>query len=172
MNPVNSNHRHSKSAGRVCHGCGSSLPPTTWQGRNRKWCSERCRKLTLYSRQCVDCGTTINTDGRVKDAAERCVQCAAIAAGAERKVWTREAIVDAIQRWAALYGEPPRTTNWNPTKANEIGKRHLAAVYRAREAGEWPSHNAVFRAFGSWNAAVEAAGFKSRPANHAGKEAA
>ena len=41
----------------VCQGCGESLPPTTWLGRDRKWCSERCRKAQHNEREaCVDCG--------------------------------------------------------------------------------------------------------------------
>lgn len=37
------------TTGRCC-GCGAELP-----GRQRKWCSERCRKLH-YEDGCIDCG--------------------------------------------------------------------------------------------------------------------
>lgn len=158
---------------RACHGCGATLAPNKAPGRQRKWCSDRCRKVTLYSRSCVDCGVTINTDGRVTNANQRCVPCAAKHSGAERKVWTADAVVAAIQTWAELHGEPPAMTTWSPSMARSIGKPELAqAEYMQGKAGEWPSPQAVIRAFGTWNAAIAAAGFDPRPAHHVRAKAA
>ncbi len=63
---------------RVCKGCGKELPPKTWRGRDRIWCSERCRK-DQYSGTCVECGAP--TDGTVpgrypgRGAPELCITC-------------------------------------------------------------------------------------------------
>lgn len=63
---------------RTCKGCGVELPPKTWQGRDRMWCSERCRK-SQYAGACVECGGP--TDGTVpgrypgRGAPERCRTC-------------------------------------------------------------------------------------------------
>jgi hypothetical protein len=58
-----------------CEGCGSPLAPNRGPGRQPKWCSERCRKVTLYSRQCESCGAVCNVDGAVAGAARRCGDC-------------------------------------------------------------------------------------------------
>ena len=67
--------------------------------------------------------------------------------GATGSIWTREAIICAIQRWVIEYGEPPTSKVWN-------GPR--------RPAG-YPSVPTVKERFGSWNAAIEAAGYRPRP---------
>lgn len=53
--------------------------------------------------------------------------------------------IDAIQRWAREHGEPPRMADWRPA------------------VGDYPSTSAVEERFGSWNAAIRAAGFTPRP---------
>jgi hypothetical protein len=99
----------------ACQACGVALRPN--RGRPRKWCSDRCRK-TQYSAPCADCGKPLNgSGGRGPNAAKRCAACAAVASGEERKIWTRDAIVLAIQEWAYEYGEPPGVADWNPYQA-------------------------------------------------------
>lgn len=49
---------------RLCAGCGAEVPPSAHHGRPRKWCSERCRKQTLYSHPCEDCGAPTTGDGQ------------------------------------------------------------------------------------------------------------
>lgn len=142
----------SGTPGRVCQGCGTDLPPKTRPGRDRKWCSDRCRKLTLYARPCLDCGTPVNVDGRVANAAVRCNPCD----GLSRVRWTRETVVAAIERWGALYGVSPSANEWNATLAREAGDTRY-------ESGDWPTIHTVQRVFGSWNAGIEAAGFVARP---------
>lgn len=149
----------------VCKGCGTELAPRDPHvpAPPRKWCSERCRKQTLYSRPCADCGKPLNgSNGTGPNAYVRCQPCGAKHSGAERKVWTREAIVAAIREWVDTYGEPPAANDWNVH-----GTRHWlhdeARARRFEEAdGHWPSHNSVFREFHSWNAALVAAGFDPR----------
>lgn len=55
-------------------------------------------------------------------------------------VYAPEAVVEAIRRWVAEHGEVPSLTEW-------------------RAAGVRPGVHTVYRRFGSWCAAVEAAGF-------------
>ena len=71
------------------------------------------------------------------------------------KVWTREAIIEAIQRWAKEYGRPPSAIDWK-----RRGENHPASsnVYRSKH------RSARHNAFASWAEAIEAAGFE-RPEN-------
>jgi hypothetical protein len=57
----------------VCQGCGVALKPNKAQGRKRVWCSERCRKRTMYSGECVDCGASTYSGDAVPP--ERCRHC-------------------------------------------------------------------------------------------------
>src|SRR5687768_12493599 len=83
----------------------------------------------------------------------------ATAAGVGRPTrWTRANIIEKIREWVALYGEPPRAADWNPSAAKWSGCTWRTERYRA---GDWPSLNATKRAFGgSLNAAIIAAGFE------------
>ncbi len=58
--------------------------------------------------------------------------------------WTCERIVAAIQAWNEIHGRPPTCTEWRTAT-------HLT-----------PTAAVVFRRFGSWNAAIAAAGFVAR----------
>jgi hypothetical protein len=114
-------------------------------------------------RACVDCGAPCNTDGSVTDACERCAPCSAKANGAARKVWTREAIIAAIEEWNAIHGEHPRVCDWNPTQARRLG-RALHPAY-VNEPERWPHYQTVLREFGvvgGWARAMRAAGFEPR----------
>jgi hypothetical protein len=85
-----------------------------------------------------------------------------IAGGRRVTRWSRESIVEKIREWAAAYGDPPSSADWNPSLA-----RWRAAEWRIERyrSGTWPSTNAVKRHFdGSFDAAVRAAGFEpARP---------
>jgi hypothetical protein len=72
--------------------------------------------------------------------------------------WSRELIIEKIREWAARYGEPPRSADWNPSLARWRAQEWRAERYRA---GVWPSTNAAKRPFGgSFDAAVRAAGLE------------
>jgi len=58
--------------------------------------------------------------------------------------WTHETIVYAITLWHRTYSRPPVTREWE-----HAGENH-------------PSRQTVARVFGSWNAAIAAAGFCPR----------
>lgn len=141
-------------AAQECIGCGSELPES-WHGRGRKWCSETCRKNTLYSRPCVDCGKRVSAYGRTK----RCSKCQHAKERSEA-VWTCAAIVAAIQAWANRHdGVPPTATDWNPAHAISLGHPEKAEKFYE---GAWPASSMVLRKFGSWNTAIGTAGFLPR----------
>lgn len=150
----------------TCQGCGAVGQQTTG-GRPKKWCSEHCRKNTLYGGTCVDCGTRTAYTGHGTAHAERCVLCSAKHNGALKKVWTREAIIAAFRGWAQEFGEHPAIPDWNPTMARILNDEERARRYEQR-SGEFPSPMTVVREFGTWNASVEAAGFVPRQPNGGG----
>lgn len=61
------------------------------------------------------------------------------------KVWTADAIAEAMRRWHAEHGEPPKFEEWR------------------RATPFQPNATTVQTVFGSWNAGVSYAGFKPRP---------
>lgn len=142
----------------VCHGCGAQLPPKTWAGRERIWCSERCRKAS-YGDPCVDCGKRTSLGAEHKRVPEpRCLSCAM----KHRRRWTPELVIAAIREWAAESGEVPSINDWNPWYArNVLGDEARARGFEDAD-GRWPSFSTPVRLFGSWNTAIFAAGFESR----------
>jgi hypothetical protein len=77
------------------------------------------------------------------------------------RTYTPDEIIAAIKRWVVLYGEPPAMIDWEPSRARRTGQ-----IWRAErsESGEWPSARMVTCQFAGFNAAVEAAGLRPRPA--------
>jgi hypothetical protein len=144
----------------VCHGCGTPVEQRS-HGRRRKWCSDRCRKVTLYSRPCLDCGATVNLDGRVTDPNVRCVECSV----AHIRAGSRQWILDSFAEWHRLFGVPPAAGDWNPSRARRMMKRpddyFGRTLARHDSTGRrWPSTTLVANHFGTWNAALSAAGFE------------
>lgn len=121
-------------------------------------------RVKRYGKPCKHCGKlTSGGDGRAH-APDYCKDCYAfnplIQAAKRRQLkWTKDSILQAIQRWHLLYGDTPSGTDWNPTLARKRGQ-----ILRAErwEKGNFPWFSQVFREFGSWNAAIEAAGFEPR----------
>ncbi|HEU4975728.1 MAG TPA: helix-turn-helix domain-containing protein [Baekduia sp.] len=120
-----------------------------------------------YAQPCVGCGApTSGGKGMRED--PRCQRCAATKAGAERTVWTRDAILAAGQWWIERHGEHPAACDWNSTQARRLGD--VPRYERARSlraAGRIPGHMTVHREFGSWNAFIAALGCEPR-APHGG----
>lgn len=130
---------------RVCKGCGTPLPPKTSTGRDRLWCSERCRKAQ-YDLVCSECGGRVSgtSPGKMVDRSEPvCGECSA----GHYAVWTREAIILAIQEWADEHGGIPPS-------ANQFRLAH------ALNPSALPTINHVLGRCGTWNAAIRAAGFE------------
>jgi hypothetical protein len=149
-----------------CAGCGTAISPSGPMDLRRKWCSERCRKRS-YAQPCIDCGArTIFGAEREKVEEPRCASCSA----AHRRVWTSERILETIRAWAAEHGEPPAMADWNPW-ASEHAYGDAERAQRARlglRDGHHPSATHVVYAFGTWSAALEAAGFEGRAAHGGG----
>lgn len=127
-----------------CEGCGTPFPPYSSRGRRRKWCSGRCRKQTLYSGQCIDCGAPTNGYDGPALASERCVACRR-QWEKDNARWTPEAIADALRADAAKRGRPPTAAEWTAATAAT------------------PTTSTVQFVMGSWNAGLEAAGLDARP---------
>jgi hypothetical protein len=75
--------------------------------------------------------------------------------------FSADEITGAIRRWADRYGEPPTMADWEPARARRLGQSWRAERF---ENGQWPSVRVVRLQFGSFNAAIAAAGFVIRPA--------
>ena len=117
----------------------------------------------------MDCGApTSGGEGRKSE--PRCQDCANRVNGDEATVWTRDRIIGAIRWWNDVYGEPPATPDWNSTQARDfLGDTERAQRFtRLHADGRIPWHTTVVLAFGSWNAAIEAAGFVPRQPNGGG----
>jgi hypothetical protein len=69
-----------------------------------------------------------------------------------------------FREWAELYGGPPAGPDWDPWRARNL---HDEARARRFEVGDWPCTSSVYEVFGSWGAAMIAAGFEPR-APHGG----
>lgn len=138
--------------------------PFTAGRRDAGFCSDRCRKAS-YSVPCADCGKPLSgSDGRGPNAPTRCVPCAARLSGVERRVWTHDAIVARIREWNDTYGEPPASPDWMPARARINNDEERARRFE-RADGYWPCGETVHHRFGSWNAALKAAGFEPRAAH-------
>jgi len=107
--------------------------------------------------ECVD--GTLRRYG-LRDDPELTRQRRAELARSLNKRWTPDLIIAAINAWAEQYGTPPAASDWNPALARRQGRPDRAERHAA---GDWPFYSTIFRYFPSWSAAIEAAGFPSRP---------
>lgn len=89
-------------------------------------------------------------------------------ATATRRRWGREAIIAAMRRWNELHGRPPVARDWNPGAARAGGRDDLAE--RFEREGCWPHLTTVRDTFGTWNAALQAAGLPTRGVGSRGPE--
>jgi hypothetical protein len=70
--------------------------------------------------------------------------------------WTDDAILSAIRLFDTRHGRPPTTTDWSPAAASSSGRM----PHPDDGPGDCPSPHTVRRAFGSFPAAVRAAGLE------------
>jgi hypothetical protein len=56
----------------TCDGCGEEFVYSNRRGRNPRWCSNLCRKRTLYSGTCEVCGAPTNGSNGREKAPKRC----------------------------------------------------------------------------------------------------
>jgi DNA-binding CsgD family transcriptional regulator len=94
----------------------------------------------LRASPCPGCGEPVVS-------ARRCLRCTLEQA---RPGWEQHEIVDAIRAWVAETGAPPSSTDW--------GAAGGPSAKWVRERPRWPGLAVVRRRFGSWEAAIDAAG--------------
>lgn len=129
---------------------------------------KRAAKRARYAGVCVDCGApTDGSDGPGK-ASARCIECHARWWRENFAIWDRERIITAVRAWAAEHnGTPPSATDWNPQQARLLGRPEKAEKFYADAA--WPFVSTVVDYFGTWNAAITAAGLQPRRPSHYGQ---
>jgi hypothetical protein len=76
-----------------------------------------------------------------------------------RDTWTRASILASLYDWVEETGRAPRRQDWTGERP---GRANLAQRRWMREHPRWPSSSCVAQHFGSWGAALEAAGLDAR----------
>jgi hypothetical protein len=84
-----------------------------------------------------------------------CRRCSSAGRSRWGRPFTDQEIITAIRAWHRLERRPPTRTDWQPTDKRGHPRWE-------RECPRWPPASHVIRRFGSWNAALQAAGF-NRP---------
>ena len=115
--------------------------------------SRHRQRLERYRGRCRDCGRLTTGSGGRARAPARCRRCA----GAQRRLWPGELILQRIREWTEETGSPPRVRDWSPAHAPA---GHQGAGRYLAERGHWPSASVVVARFGSFPAAVTRAGLK------------
>lgn len=118
--------------------------------------SKEIARKNSYRGTCEECGSSTNGSNGPGKAGRHCRNCAPDV----HAKWSKPRIVAAIQQWAQRYGQPPTCTDWMPAIARHHGSPSAADKQARYEADDWPCTNEVRRRFGTWNAAIEAAGFE------------
>lgn len=70
------------------------------------------------------------------------IAAAGEAANPRQPRWNRDLIVERVKAWVEIHGRPPTTSDWNAAES------------------EWPSDSTCYYHFGSFGAAIRAAGFE------------
>lgn len=123
--------------------------------------SQRARKES-YQGTCVICGTPTSGSYGPNNVQTLCYEHKMQNRPPKPHLWPKERIIKAMQDWETIFGEPPSMVDWNSTQARKMGDFDRAD-YFDQNKDLWPWFSQVFRAFGSWNAGIEAAGFTPRP---------
>lgn len=110
---------------------------------------DRARK-TKYDGECVDCGSRTTAAP-----AQRCAPCAAL----HSRLWTEERIIEALREFARRYDRPPSASDLNPGTARARGFHDRAE--RFYRDGIYPAASLIVGRFGSFNAALAAAGLRA-----------
>ncbi len=126
--------------------------------------AERMRSLSLSAKRrrtgaCVDCGGTTRYTGTLGNNGPS-LRCSGCRKEFERaaKIWTAEAVIDAIKRFASAHdGQPPSASQWIASDPENCYPPR-SSVYRCGSGSTAP--------FETWNEAIAAAGFKPTPVGH------
>ena len=82
--------------------------------------------------------------------------------------YTHDEILLRVRLWAVITGRPPAQKQWHISEVRkQAGRLRTRLDYHERaiglyEAGDWPATTTVVNRFGSFNAALVAAGFEAR----------
>lgn len=115
----------------------------------------RARKDS-YRGVCDDCGNPTDGSYGPNNTPAVCDACSHARQRADKR-WTREAVVDAIRRFHAQHGRPPRAQEWIASDQGN-GYPTRTAVYRSQSNSTAP--------FAKWADAIEAAGFPRPMTGH------
>lgn len=74
--------------------------------------------------------------------------------------WDEKRIAAALREWTREMGRPPKSYEWCPASARPIGLIGPEDSKWELEHPRWPGNTTVYRYFGSWAEALEAAGIK------------
>src|SRR3954454_17761912 len=80
----------------------------------------------------------------------------------QRRGWTREAVGEALRRWAREEGRPPRAYEWAPWADAALGIRSARTRKWEREHDRWPSLSVTVARWGPWRQALQSAGLPKR----------
>jgi excisionase family DNA binding protein len=131
---------YAQALDRPCAACGRRLPPTALAPLDGpRYCGSACESRARRRRA----AGLLPTSPTVYSVA----------------TWTRDSVLAAIRRWAAEWGEAPTCSEWG-------GKPPRATAYRCAGPRYWPSVPTVARLFGTWRAAIVAAGVPPRDHSH------
>lgn len=132
--------------------------------------SKEAARRDSYREPCPGCGKPMDgSNGRGPDAPRLCADCMAAAQHDER-YWTRERIVAAFQEFARRTGRGPATTDSTLTSPS-VSRKLTDERLEDGAAARWlvPHPAMVAREFGSWAAALEAAGLPPNPTGGAAR---
>jgi hypothetical protein len=73
--------------------------------------------------------------------------------------WNRDSIREALRAWVGETGAPPRRNDWSGQRPDQAGQAQRKWMI---DHPKWPSSSCVRGHFGSWSAALKAAGLPSR----------
>lgn len=102
-----------------------------------------------YRGVCEDCGAPTDGSYGPNNRPAVCDACSHARQKADKR-WTRDAVIDAVRRFAAQHGRPPRSEEWIRADQKN-GYPPRSAVYRAKRHSSSP--------FAKWADAIEEAGF-------------
>lgn len=124
---------------------------------------KRGARRARYRKPCPQCGRLMDGTAGPNSSPKLCGACYAAKLKAERR-WTPEAIVAALQAFAAAAGRTPSADDTRPT-APSVRARLVPARLAELDADlpTLPQQSAVCREFGTWAAAIDAAGLPRLP---------
>jgi predicted transcriptional regulator len=132
---------------------------------------KRARRL-IYGGTCKRCGALTDGSQGNKASPEICKDCAALELHEQRE-WTKERIIAAFITFRERVGRAPTTVDIHvlsgaPSIERRLSDARVAEIKALPRDLRLPHYDLVRREFGSWPAALEAAGLPPNPTGGAG----